>query len=151
MAEDMTALQHLEALLNERNRRIEELEDKLAEAERRLQQEDPYWSLPVQLPEEQTLPVPRLEMVVEWDEERSHETLFTYRLVYRHLLGHCVGLILGFTPRYGCNGPPIRKGKIDMPMRDGRHIERDARTLNLPAFAVYGGRVEPIEPDAEAY
>jgi hypothetical protein len=51
---------------------------------------------------------------------------------------------LGYT-RVG--GPaPDRHGQIRTLFRDGANIMHDAAQLNLPAYVVYKGKAEKIEP-----
>ncbi len=40
---------------------------------------------------------------------------------------------------------PIRGSEIDLPFRDGAHIQWDAMLLKLPMYKVYNERIEPIE------
>lgn len=149
MSEKMTAIKRLEEALNQKDEEIEALHEENRALEQKVSGAEGGWALPVKLPSEQTLPVPRLEMVYEQIDPGSWwEVRTLYRLVYRHLLGHCVAVPLGETTIRGGSGegPPIRNGKIDLPFRDGAHIRCEARTLRLPAFAVCGDVVQPIEP-----
>ncbi len=149
MAETQTAIERLEGLLNERDAEIERMREEVQAAERTVAQSEAGWSLPVRFPDEQTLPVPRLQMTFETDDDRWYEWTVSYRLVHRHFLGHVIGVALGSTTvRGGNGGPPIRDGKLDLPFRDGVHMGHDARSLGLRAFAVCGDHVEeiPTEP-----
>ena len=105
------------------------------------------WSLPRKLPAEQTLPVPRLELVFEAEEEgRWYQKTIRYQMVYRHHLGHCVGVALGHTRSCGGDGaPPDITQSYNLPLRDGMHIVNEAKQLRLPAFAVCGDKVQKIE------
>lgn len=148
MSEKLTAIERLEEQLNEKDARIEELEEQVRALEGRVDQADAGWSLPEKLPAEQTLPVPRLEMVWQKDGGDSwYRRVAVYRLVYRHFLGHCMTLPLGRTTVEGgqADGEPIdHDGKISLPFRDGTHIHHDAAHLKLPAFAVLGDRADPL-------
>ena len=148
MAEKRTAIERLEETLNQKDEEIETLRALNSELEQQVRESEAGWSLPVKLSGAQTLPVPRLEIVYVQDDPESWASWRTlYRLVYRHLLGHCVAIPLGETAiRGGGDAPPIRSGKIDLPFRDGAHIRTEARTLRLPAFAVCGDVVESIPP-----
>ena len=144
----MTAIERLEALLNEKDEEIEKEEARADAAEERLAGIRGGWMVHVTLPAEQSLPVPRLEVVYDNDgDETWREYVVIYRLVYRHFLGHCVGVPLGKTTiRGGVGRAPIFDGKVDLPFRDGQHIRSDARHLSLPAFAICGAVVDPIAP-----
>lgn len=41
---------------------------------------------------------------------------------------------------------PDGTARVRMPYRDGMHIRWDAHTLKLPAYAIWGDHVTPIEP-----
>ena len=97
--------------------------------------------------EESNLPVPRLEMLWEKGKfPRGYNFRCSTRLVYRHTLGHLVGIPFYETLR-GSEISPDEYGKIDTPFRDGVHIRNDARQLQLPAFVIWNGKVEQIDLD----
>lgn len=147
-------------LLDQKDAEVDELADKLRRAENIIEGDGLAWARHIELPAEQTLPVPRLEMVYEpsarvgWAEYKVR-----YRMVYRHLLGHCVAVPMGETKISGGHSAraPIDREpgrdwadgariRIDLPFRDGVHMRHDARHLNLPAFAIVGDVVETIPP-----
>lgn len=142
---EVSAYERLEELLNDKDTEIERLRGELEDAQQNVRGAHAGWSLPVRLPAEQVLPVPRLEIVVEADEGRWYQRTSHYRLVYRHLLGHHLGVPLGVTiTSGGGDEPPVRNGRVDLPIRDGAHILNEAKCLRLPAYAVCGDVVEQI-------
>lgn len=142
----MKAIERLEEQLNERDEKIEELEGKLAEAERAAE-EDHTWSKHVEYKagEEPSpeLPVPRLEM--RWSEEErndSYELTARYSLVYRHLCKQIVFVPLGVTRTTGALAERINPNKtVDTPFRDGAHLRNEMAQLGLRAFGIVGDHV----------
>lgn len=147
--EAKTIEQRLAEQLNEKDREIRELTIKIEDLEQSLRGADSQWTLHVRLPKEQTLPLPRLELVWEPDGyvgQEWYERVAKYRLVYRAFWGDVLAIPLGETRVKGGYGtePPIRAGKIEMPFRDGAHICHDMAALRLPGFLVCGDVVENI-------
>ncbi|MGK3995028.1 hypothetical protein [Sorangium sp. So ce1024] len=146
----MTAIERLESLLNNKDEEIEGLESKIEDLEWKLRVAEGGWTAHEKLEAEQSLPVPRLELVyVPLGERKGYEWSryeVLYRLVYRHLLGHAMAVPFSRTEISGGSGdgPPIRKGKLDLPFRDGAHICNDMGQLKLPGFAVCGERVDDL-------
>jgi len=142
----MNAIQRLEELLEEKDARIVELENEREYLNEKNHSDRWKWTRH-STPEEGNLPVPRLEIrcVNESTRPEWYNYSWIYSLVYRHLLGHLVGVPLGSTSCSGGKGPPIFDGMINLPFRDGVHIAHDSTTLNLPAFAIVEGRIESIE------
>lgn len=140
----LTAIDRLEAMLNERD---EELAELRAEKQAREDEEHFGWTRHLK-PPESDLPVPRLELRWTAIGEPGWTWLARYCLVYRHFLGHLVAVPLGETRRGGADGraPIDRDGRVETPFRDGAHLACDAATLGLPAFAVYGDTATRIEP-----
>lgn len=136
------AADRLAELLEQRERELEELHAQInekGEAERNI------WTMHAKLPEEQSLPVPRLEILVEDSDESMYDRKLTYRLVYRHFLGYCVGVPFGMTRQGGGNADrPLLEL---MPFRDGAHIKHDARQFGLPMFMVRGDESAEIIPE----
>lgn len=139
--ENKTAIERLEALLNEKDVELEELR----EAERRREYGEEWaWMRQTESDEAEGLPVPRLE--IRWRRSDWWWSA-TYALVYRHLLGQVVIQPLGITRLHGGPpGQPIYNGKVDTPYRDGVHIRHEMRTLKLPGYAVCEGLVTELEP-----
>jgi hypothetical protein len=138
----MKAIERLEAQLDEKDARIEELEKELQEIR---DDEDANWewsrhsTLKIN---PDNLPVPRLEMRWHKESEDGYLTCWDYRLIYRHLLGHLIAVPLGQTKSQGGNGaPPIRNGQIDTPFRDGVHISTDTGHLGIPAFCIVEDKI----------
>ncbi len=143
----MSAIERLEGLLDKKDAEIANLCEKLQEAEFRVEQAKSGWTMHITLEGEQTLPVPRLEMLYESENDNWFDFKVKHRLVYRHFLGHCEAIPLGETKSGGSRGdPPIYNDKIELPFRDGAHIAHNAAAMGFPAFAVLGDRVEKIEP-----
>jgi len=142
--DDMTALERLEALLNEKDRELAALRE---EERRHDYGEEWAWMRQSESDEAEGLPVPRLE--IRW-RRGDWSWLATYALVYRHLLGYVVVQPLGITKSNGGPpGPPIYSGKVDTPYRDGAHIRHEMQTLNLPGYAICEGTVTKLEPMEE--
>lgn len=126
---------------------LERVEQELADLKEKIENDKNEelwrWARHVELPKEQTLPVPRMEMFL--DEENSDEwnRVWIYRMVHRHFLGHCVGIPLGCTKQGGSFS------KVDilnmLPFRDGAHMKHDARTFGWPAYMIVGKEVREID------
>lgn len=140
----MNAIERLEQQLDERDSRIEELERELEQRDEDNNSDRWKWTRQSK-PEESDLPVPRLEIrcVNYTDEPDWYNYSWEYLLIYRHLLGHLVGVPLGNTTCSG-NGAPVFNGQIHLPFRDGAHIAHDSVTLSLPAFAICEDRIETV-------
>lgn len=140
----------IEDRLNEqlaaKDQEIERLRGKIEKLEQDLRGAESGWTIHEKLPAEQTLPVPRLEMVAlpnGYDGNEWYETIFKYRLVFKALWGDVLAIPLGETSRKGGSGRrPIYEegspyaGRVDMPFRDGAHICHDMGVLKLPGFAI---------------
>jgi hypothetical protein len=145
----MTALERLEKLLDDKDRLIAELEERVRvltdESERTWE-----WARHRLLEDDSALPVPRLEIRCRnlgdwWNWE------WLYGIVYRHLTGTVVFVPLGHTKVGGDGRPPIRgDGSIRLPFRDGAHIYHDMKQLELPGFAILEDKIEPLTRDSIA-
>jgi hypothetical protein len=150
MSEDkMTAIDRLEVLLDEKDARIGELEKNVERLEAALAHSESGWCLHSEIKEEQVLPVPRLELVYEPRGKQAGREwtryVVTYRMVYRHLLGHCVAVPLGETTfSGGVSSTPMQDGRLRLPLRDGAHICHDMAALGMPGFAVCGEHVDDL-------
>lgn len=149
------ALERFEAMIAERDAKIEDLEAKI---EAQTLAENWAWCIhkdhKVDL--SPTLPVPRLEIRIEpkisgdFDDTETWRAgvFLTYALVYRHLLGHLVIVPLGKTDRSGGSGrkPNVTVETLwhELPFRDGAHIRNEMKQLGLPGFLVCGTSAEPI-------
>ncbi len=143
-----TTIEYLTEQLNERDAEIEELTRAVDLLEQTLRGAKSNWTLHTRLSNEQTLPVPRLEIVFQPDEQEGwgrYDAI--YRLVYRHEQDFIIGVPLGRTTVESMRDePPITNDRIDEPRRDSAHIRRDSISLGLPAYVVLGDRVEVVEP-----
>jgi hypothetical protein len=102
-----------------------------------------------------TLPVPRLELYWQQEDEPSH-WLCRYRLVLpcrdiRKITQDIEQTIveMGETRRTA-DREPLKYGVVETPFRDGVHCRRDAAILHLPAYAVYGTYATLLEPIEDA-
>lgn len=145
----MTTLERLEALLDEKDRQIAELEKSLRvltdESERVWD-----WARHQLLKDDSALPTPRLEIrcqnLGDW-----YNWEWRYGIVYRHLTGTVLFVPLGHTSVGGGGRPPIGgDGHIRLPRRDGAHIYHDMKQLGLPGFAIIEDRIEALTPNSGA-
>jgi len=127
----MKAIERLEGILNDRDTRIEELEEKLREFEnwRRY-----MWTNPQTFDSDPrpNLPLPRLEIECVNQSGNWYEKIWYYRLVRKHFLGDIVFTPLGETRSSGGGAPAAG----DIPFRDGAHIKHEARHFNMPAYSI---------------
>lgn len=137
---------YLTELLWQRDRTIEELQEKVEGLENTIDGDTWGWTIHGQLSDEENmgLPIPRLEMRWFPLDDRGYNWAALYRLVYRHFLGDTCFIPFGYTRRGG-DTEPMANYPEDLPLRDGTHIKSDARQLNLPAFVIYKGTVHRIE------
>lgn len=142
----------LRELLDKKDAELEALREERDELRRQVRADPFLWALQGEVPD-RGLPVPRLE--IEWTPHPVYgwqEKTATYRLVYRHHLGHvgAVGMSQVIS-RSGATAPPLRPAtcdhrpnKIDLPHRDGAHICHDMVELKLPGFAICGGQIDDL-------
>lgn len=145
--EKLTAIDRLEQLLNEREREVRELKEKLNEIEEQGDDKDWRWARHTRHDaKDETLPVPRLELRCTPLDEDWYRWHWVYALVYRHVMGTAVYVPLGGTIVTGGNREegPVRDGKLDLPWRDGVHIRHESEQFNLPAFAICGDIVQEL-------
>lgn len=163
------ALERLESLLQEKQEKIDSLEQQLQERDG----EDAWeWTRHQVRSADPSpgLPVPRLEIRYRDMEDSGYVVEALYCLVYRHLTHDTGGLrcdgakdCLVFVPMghtkitggaTGVRPEPesgIWDGKMYGPFRDGAHIRHDMKHLMLPGFIVAtDGQVYEIDLDAEA-
>lgn len=122
-------LAEIDAILDRKDERIEELEAKL----RMLEYEDEWrWRQIKQLSDEENmqLPLPRLEIRHRRPSQYTH--FMDYGLVFRHLLGHIEFIPIGCTKTSGVSS------SLYLPHRDGAHIYNDMFELGLRGFLVDG-------------
>ena len=87
-----------------------------------------------EMQEQAALPVPRLEL--SWALVGDEGATVAYSMVYRHLLGHDERVPLGFTKIDG-SGVHARAKNLDVPFRDGAHINQEMKTLRLRGFVLF--------------
>lgn len=149
MESPKTIEQLLADQINEKDCEIRKLHQRIEEMEKDLRGADSGWTLHQTLERQQTLPVPRLELVWEPDGYEGaewYERVAKYRLVYRAFWDDVLAIPLGETHVKGGSGkqPPIHDGKIEMLFRDGAHICHDMAILRLPGFLICGDLVQDI-------
>lgn len=137
--EKMTAIERLEALLDEKDAEIRELESEKADRD---YGERWGWMRQKKSDEAEGLPVPRLE--IRWRKLNDWERLAEYSLVYRFFLGEVIRIPISMTKQSG--GPVVHGAMVETPFRDGAHIRHDMRQLNLPGYAICDGLVTKLEP-----
>ena len=134
----MDAIERLQELLDAKDTELCEVREQNEKLERELEGTLDGWRVAVELKDDESLPVPRLELVYEqirgWDDYRV-----TYRLVVKHLLGHLVGIPLSFTKIGGrsCNVEPDHD---HLPLRDGAHAAHDSTHLRCAVFKLMPGK-----------
>lgn len=146
----MKTAERLEQLLEAKDAEIERLSTELETALDR-REKDWEWAEHLDLGAEHhpELPIPRLEMEWKKDGETWQTATCFYHLIYRHTIGHVVGVPMGNTTSRGGSdiSPASRKmykDAIYTPFRDGVHIARDSESLNLPAFVICEDRIDRI-------
>lgn len=142
----MDANERLQELLDRKDEELAEARERVRELERELDAEPGGWCRHEALPDDERLPVPRLELVYQ-QENGWAEFRVVYRLVMRHFLGQLLGLPLGVTR---CRGG-IGERPADLPYRDGAHALHDAAHLGLPLYRVMPGELPELVPDKETY
>lgn len=133
----LMVIQRLERLLDERDKEVERLENRLQEWTEK-DEVDPNWWRHKEIEKIDYLPVPRLQMELVENVEGRYEYKWVYGIVYRHFLGHHVLVPLGITFTSG-NIP-----SNDLPFRDGAHLRADADHFNFPVFVLRGGTVKSL-------
>lgn len=136
--------ERLEELLEDKEEELDELREKVEELEGRL---ETLGDTPRAVPpsENPALPVPRLELLYTASRNRRTEQFdwgsytVTYRLVYRHYLGHLDWTLFTWT-RIIQGGVARRPLEIDgQPNTNTRlwhHIHHDSMKLGLPTYFV---------------
>lgn len=142
--DEKKTVERLLELLEQKDKRIEELEVECINLEEELEQ-DTVWTRHRKVEKDvEGYPVPRLEL--RWERKNNHTWTCYYFLIKRHLLDHYEEIPLGQTARSGSGNEPIFDGKIEMPFRDGAHACYDALHMGLPVYAVLDEKREKIDP-----
>lgn len=147
----MGTLARLEELLElkdqqlaEKDKLIEEIQAQNSDLEGRIRQAASGWSLPQVLKGQQTLPTPRLEMLVE--KQGEYRMVWKYRLVKKHLDGDVLAIPLGEVEGIGHRQFPPRdfEGNLERPWRQGADMLFDMEHLGYPGYMICGDLVEQI-------
>lgn len=137
-----TIEERLAEQLDQKETEIHELKEKLANMRCREEVESAFmpgnWPVPI---DSSALPENRLELVFIPSESFGWRNyLVGYRLVYRHLLGHLAWAAFSWTrceSGYGVAEHGVAEpDDSQLPFRDGRHIQHDSESLQLPAYRV---------------
>jgi hypothetical protein len=141
--EPMTNVERLQELLDAKDEELEKLRRELENAKALLNHRGHVWRALQILSKEQTLPVPRLEIVVVSEEDRL---IWEYHLVYRSL-SQIVALPMERTIMMGPTAPAVSiEGRLHLPSYMGAFIYEDMVQLRLPGFAVFGEHVDDLVP-----
>lgn len=139
--EGMTAIERLEKLLNESEAREEELREQLESSKNEIRGSKWGWATGRTIADDETLPVPRLELRYEKNDGEWRNYFVHYLLVLRHLCGHIYAVPLGSTKIGGYGGPTP---PTDLPYRDGAHAAHDSAHLGVPVYRITPGRAPEI-------
>jgi hypothetical protein len=155
----LSAVERLEELLNAKDEELRELRRQIRAQEDDDEKRVWNWSRHHIFTEKDdvALPVPRLELRWENQDEHGYNRICWYYLVFRHLLGNIVKVPLSYTqvngggksPFYSADQHYSGEDYIDTPLRDGAHIVNDARQLRLPAFVIWEDKVQEIIPEGK--
>jgi len=132
------ALDRLARLLDQAERERDEAKEELRSCERELEGSLNGWRRGEGLPDDEALPLPRLELAyVQIDGWDTYSV--KYRMVAKHLLGHVMTIPLGETKTSGGlrNEAP---NDAHLPFRDGAHIAHDSAHFQMPAYKIVPGR-----------
>jgi len=146
--------ERLNDLIEEKDNKINELEDKIENLEGFNSLIDTAYQRHFTIPNSgirDGLPYPRLEMIFEFlDEDERYGFKWTYGLVtlpYSFMSDDKL-LFMPFSWTRGSGSIEIiRNGKHELPFRDGMNIKAESIALNLPAYIVNEkkGHCEKIE------
>ena len=149
-----TVEDRLNEQLNQKEQEIAKLNQQIEDLQCKLRGIKSGWMAHETLDKEQTLPVPRLEIVwfpMGGDDREWSSRHALYRLVYESFWGDVIGVPLGSTSvNGGCRGerPVYRETentfRIEMPFRDGAHICHDMEKLKLRGFLICEELVQEI-------
>jgi hypothetical protein len=139
----MKAIERLERLLDEKDKRIEQLEERLSHYE----DEDGFgWQRPRLFRHNRNgLPVPRLEVLCEKKSDDWSHWDCVYGIFYRHFSGDFVFLTLGLHKvNDGKRRPPITNGRPDLSPTLLVDLQHDMEQFKLPAFIIIEKQVFPF-------
>lgn len=142
--EKLSAIERLEDLLNEKDKKIEELEQEINDMENE-KDIDPMWWIHREIKNAENLPIPRLELRLRILNESVSGASWewVYALITQHLIGGFIKIPMGHTRSSGS----LAYGEVHLPFRDTAHIQHDSEQLQLPAFAIWPGKIEQYSPE----
>lgn len=143
----MTLEERLNEQINELQREKENLEQQIEDVKNQNDLTRNAWQMHQVFDNDefsQQKPFPRLEMRLQRVSENDwYEIEWHYGLVYKHyadVTGNKLRFIpLGHTSSCGGNGTfgsRLYNGKLNLPFRDGFHIQADSAVFGLPAYIV---------------
>ena len=141
-----TAIERLEKLLNESEAREAELREQLESRANEIRGSKWGWAIGRTIEDDETLPVPRLELRYEKNDGEWRNYFVHYLLVLRHLLDHIYVVPLGSTKIGGYGKEP----PTDLPYRDGAHAAHDSTHIGVPVYRIVAGQ-EPVLLDMKDY
>lgn len=136
-----TVLEELATVIEKKNERIQELEEKLE----KMEYKDAWaWRHLREMTEEENLnlPLPRLELRYRSHSKYTH--IVDYGLVQRHLCGEIMFIPISSTKIDG------KVVKLSTPYRDGAHMYHDMDAFDMRGFVVDGTDVRELsfqDPD----
>lgn len=142
----MKLVERLNETINNLEATNEELQEKIASLENRFEFDRWQWRAIQRLSTKENLglPIPRLE--IRYREMDESDILGVYGIVYKHLLGDII-LVPFSATRIGSHRP---LDELDLPFRDGAHIQCEMKSLNLPGYVVAKGKAKKIVPTPAA-
>lgn len=146
--DEMNAIERLTELLNQKDQEINKLNQTIEGFELAQEREVWDWARHEDFDDDSGLPVPRLEIRCK-NLDTWHNWTWTYGIVYKHLLKHCVFVPLGYTKCGGGGRIPVYEGEPTLPFRDGAHIRHDAKELRLAAYSLFEGEYRKIKTKDE--
>lgn len=143
----MTLAERLNAQIEEKEERIQELEAELEVKERQFDLNMLTWQMHRSFENDEfskQMPFPRLEMrLTRVSPDNWYAIEWTYGLVCKHYsdMGNDTLLFIPFSRTDSSGGTGkfenwLHEAKLDQPHRDSFHIRADALVLNLPAYII---------------
>ncbi len=140
----MNLEERLNDIIEDRDFKIEELEEKIEELKNFNSLVDTAYQRHFTIKDSgirDGLPFPRLEMIFEYlDGDRRYGYKWIYGMVmkpYSFMTDSNDLLFIPFSVTRGSGSSDmIRNGKHELPYRDGMHIMKESEVLNLPAYII---------------
>ena len=135
----MNAADRLSDIISEKERRIDELE---AQIENSKYEDEWRWRQirKLTLKENLGLPLPRLEM--RYRKHGDYNVIADYGLVHKHLFGDIIFIPFSSTRIGGVSA--CKEDFLELPFRDGAHIQNEMWDLKLPGYVVNGTHYKEI-------